>query len=82
MSSLSKIKIPFIIFIFLALFVIQSCAVIPKNFTVKEPQYDIKTEEFSLKFEELKDIEEFFIKKHSFIIYFKKYNIKRNSPIK
>ncbi|MEO1928788.1 MAG: hypothetical protein ABGX51_00285 [Gammaproteobacteria bacterium] len=53
MSSLSKIKIPFIIFIFLALFVIQSCAVIPKNFTVKEPQYDIKTEEFSLKFEEL-----------------------------
>ncbi len=53
MSSLSKIKIPFIIFIFLALFVIQSCAVIPKNFTVKEPQYNIKTEEFSLKFEEL-----------------------------
>ncbi len=53
MSSLSKIKIPFIIFIFLALFVIQSCAVIPKHFTVKEPQYDIKTEEFSLKFEEL-----------------------------
>jgi len=53
MSSLSKIKIPFIICIFLALFVIQSCAVIPKNFTVKEPQYDIKTEEFSLKFEEL-----------------------------
>ena len=53
MSSLSKIKIPFIIFIFLALFVVQSCAVIPKNFTVKEPQYDIKTEEFSLKFEEL-----------------------------
>jgi len=53
MSLLSKIKIPFIIFIFLALFVIQSCAVIPKNFTVKEPQYDIKTEEFSLKFEEL-----------------------------
>ena len=53
MSFLSKIKIPFIIFIFLALFVIQSCAVIPKNFTVKEPQYDIKTEEFSLKFEEL-----------------------------
>jgi len=27
--------------------------VIPKHFTVKEPQYDIKTEEFSLKFEEL-----------------------------
>lgn len=53
MSLLSKIKIPFIIFIFLALFVIQSCAVIPKHFTVKEPQYDIKTEEFSLKFEEL-----------------------------
>ena len=53
MSSLSKIKIPFIIFIFLALFVIQSCAVIPKNFTVKEPQYDIRTEEFSLEFQEL-----------------------------
>ena len=53
MPSLSKIKIPFIIFIFLALYVIQSCAVIPKHFTVKEPQYDIKTEEFSLKFEEL-----------------------------
>ena len=53
MSSLSKIKIPFIIFIFLALFVIQSCAVIPKNFTVKDPQYDIITKEFSLKFEEL-----------------------------
>ena len=53
MSLLSKIKNPLIIFIFLALFVIQSCAVIPKNFTVKEPQYDIKTEEFSLKFEEL-----------------------------
>lgn len=53
MSLLSKIKNPLIIFIFLALFVIQSCSVIPKNFTVKEPQYDIKTEEFSLKFEEL-----------------------------
>ena len=53
MSLLSKIKNPLIIFIFLALFVIQSCAVIPKNFTVTEPQYDIKTEEFSLEFQEL-----------------------------
>jgi dienelactone hydrolase len=53
MSLLSKIKNPLIIFIFLALFVIQSCSVIPKNFTVKEPQYDIRTEEFSLEFQEL-----------------------------
>ena len=53
MSLLSKIKNPLIIFIFLSLFVIQSCSVIPKNFTVKEPQYDIRTEEFSLEFQEL-----------------------------
>jgi len=53
MSLLSKIKNPLIIFIFLALFVIQSCSVIPKNFTVTESQYDIKTEEFSLEFQEL-----------------------------
>ena len=53
MSSFSKIKILSVTFLFLALLVVQSCSVIPKNFTVKEPQYDIKTEEFSLKFEEL-----------------------------
>ena len=53
MSSFSKIKIFSITFLFLALFIVQSCSVIPKNFTITQPQYEIKTEEFSLKFQEL-----------------------------
>jgi len=53
MSSFFKIKIPSIIFIFFALLVVQSCSVIPKNFTITEPQYEIKTEEFSLQFKKL-----------------------------
>ncbi|SVB01646.1 uncharacterized protein METZ01_LOCUS154500, partial [marine metagenome] len=53
MSSFSKLKIFSVTFLFLALLVVQSCSVIPKNFTITEPQYEIKTEEFSLKFQEL-----------------------------
>ena len=52
MSLFGKIQIPLISFIFLT-FIIQSCSVIPTNFTVTEPQYEIKSQEFSLEFEKL-----------------------------
>jgi len=54
MSFLHQTPVSFLKIILIGLFVIESCSVIPSNFSVTEPQYEIKTTEILLNFETLK----------------------------